>query len=497
MADVWGAIDGVLDRLNIGFGRRSSEDSEVAELSVAARSMGVGLANDALVFDAVSDGMSGDGMASMLPNAPPVPAADRISESLLIACENSVVSDTYAINFQRLAKDHALGRQGVVLEFLDPSDGSRITDLERHWLNERDGLSLAGMDWWELERLAISSLVTGGCILIESRLSGGNYGVQLHSALDLHDDRSRDEHPFGVRLDGWGKPISYRLWSGPSSRREILGNGSIRTSPTRDVAARNMIHIFDRRAPHQYRGLPLLAPALFWLRTLADYEEAFMVGCQIAGYNPGFFTMSRDLMRNAYQPRHGAVDTPESDVADNKRAETVLRSIRQRVMSMSPRQRPVVPEGLSWVPITGENFNGSWYDSIKSQLIGTIAASMGVSFHTLAGDVSRANMASLTLAYSEDKVFYDGLQLFLGAFTRQVVHRWLAVSRGISPGEVTLNLRYNQMEPLNAIRSAQANSRMLEDGVKSKSEVIRERGADPERVMKEIRDDESISQPSD
>ena len=122
---------------------------------------------------------------------------------------------------------------------------------------------------------------------------------------------------------------------------------------------------------------------------------------------------------------------------------------------------------------------------------------MGVSFHTLAGDVSRANMASLTLAYSEDKVFYDGLQLFLGAFTRQVVHRWLAVSRGISPGEVTLNLRYNQMEPLNAIRSAQANSMMLKDKVKSKSQVIREAGSDPERVMKEIRDEESISQPSD
>ena len=500
MASPFDMIGSALDRVSEFLGITSPSsvsptDVEGLDVGVGARNVGAGLASDALMYDAGAR-LIPEYLSSFLEGGEYLPRADTISHELIRACERSSASDVYGINFLRLARDHAVGKQGIVVELRDSRTQERLPILESRWMSDRDALSMSGLAWWDLERLLVSSLVNGGAILCEFLKADSGLGLQLHSTLELPDGVSDGvaEHSYGVKRNAWGRPTSYRLLTGSEfSDGGFTGSGR-EVGSYRDVPSSRMLHVFERKAVHQYRGLPLLGPALFWLKVLADYEEAFMVGCQIASYNPGFFTFPEGLAGHIYNnpqfenESYGSGSGSDDDT-NTERTRAVLESIRRRVSTMNPRQRSLVPEGVEWHPIAGGNYNGGWYGEIHNQLVGAVAASLGVSYHTLAGDVSRANMASLTLAYSEDKVFYDNFQVLLGAFVKGVLYRWLGLNYGRDASSVSIDLRYNQQEPLNAVRTAQANAIMKDHGVMSRADWIRERGDDPDRVSKELEDE--------
>jgi lambda family phage portal protein len=329
-----------------------------------------------------------------------------------------------------------------------------------------------------LTRLIDTHLEVDGEVLIRRRLRRPEDGLEIPLQLQVLEADHLDESRTGViegRLcilgiahDALGRRVGYYLF------REHPGELATASMPRRDsvfVPASEVLHVFDRRRASQIRGVSRLATSLMRLRNLADYEDAELVRKKIEACFVAMVTTDSDTT-------HLTGDLVQLDGNSRKAGEKV-----------SPGMIKYLRPGES-VDFGDPTPSAGGGEFTRRQLH-AIAAGAGITYAQLTGDMSQANFASNRMGLIQFRQLIDQHQwLVLVPQVIEPIRAWfreaafVAGRIGAPNGAHKITMpRRHYVDPL---KDAQAAKEETRGGSMSLSEVIRERGDDPDEVFAEI-----------
>ena len=150
------------------------------------------------------------------------------------------------------------------------------------------------MSFVDAQKLFIETLARDGEVLIRHITTNNPldpYRIQFLDADYLDEEENKtlnngQEIIMGVKLDKYGKPITYYLFKEHPHNKGF--NNYDRSHI--EVPAQDIIHAFQADRPEQTRGLPFMTTALSRMKMLDGYEEAELVAARVGASKMGFFT---------------------------------------------------------------------------------------------------------------------------------------------------------------------------------------------------------------
>jgi len=343
----------------------------------------------------------------------------------------------------------------------------------------------------DIQRLVMSGMAVDGEFLARKVFGrdAGKYGYQLQlldpELLDVTFDQELDGGNFvymGIEYSEYGKPVAYHLLDRHHDRGV---NVEFRRERKR-IPADLIIHLFIPDLVQQKRGVPWTASALNRLKNLAGYEHAAVVNARVGASKMGFFTRGEEA----------------GEYTGEEQSDGSL------VTDADPGTFEVLPDGYGFSAFNPDYPHSQYAEFTKACLRGA-ASGLGISYNTLANDLEGVNFSSIRAGVLEDREMWKELQEFLiESFLLDVFEDWLRMALLTSNIKVkgkALNItrfdRYNSprwmprrwawVDPL---KDSKANESLVSMNAASISEVIRDRGRDPEQVYNEIARDKEIMQ---
>jgi lambda family phage portal protein len=354
-----------------------------------------------------------------------------------------------------------------------------IDALWRAWSQDADAAGVS--DFYGLQALAVRSLVEAGEAFIRLRTRRPEDGLPVPMQLQILDAGQVDPTLHrdlagggrirsGVEFDAIGRRIACHVLADAPGEF-----GASALAPVR-VPADELVHIFEPLVPGQVRGLPWLAPVLLRLRELDAYEDAALVRAKVAALFAGFL---RDP--------DGTASTFAGDEASG-----VLTS------GLEPGTLKVLPPGYD-IAFSEPAEAGDQYKPFVDQQLRSIAAGLGVTFEQLTGDMTGVNYSSARVALIEFRRRIEALRqhVVVHQLCRPVWRRFVetAVLAGALPAEAYetdpaafLAVRWvaPAWEWIDPLKDTEADRLAIVTGIRTRREVIAERGRDPDQVDAEI-----------
>jgi lambda family phage portal protein len=319
----------------------------------------------------------------------------------------------YALNGLRQIVQNVIGT-GVNLECLIKNmRGTLMEDLNDNvheafhdWWKEPQSVHTAGiMSGPEIERYAMSNVVESGeSFLRFVRRPFGESKIPLAIEL-VESDRVMDQWTqqtapnnkvirMGIEMDEWHRPTGYWMWpTHPGDWQfSVFSPSNFIRMPADDIC-----HLFIVDRWPQTRGVPWYHAAMKRLNNMGGYEESEIIGARGSAAIMGFIT---------------SPETPTPDDIENGK----------RVDDMEPGQlRHLLP---------GEKFEGwnpqrpnSAMEPFMRFMLRAVAASIGISYESLARDYSNTNYSSARASMLEDRDLWRVLQQWFILRFRRRLHR--------------------------------------------------------------------------
>lgn len=402
-------------------------------------------------------------------------------------------NNDYAKRYLQMVRANVAGPDGVLLQSkLVGRDGTldKTANDAIEWAWYRWGAADAcdmgrRSSWPELQRLLVSTVAEDGeaFVRIVTGKAAGRFGYALQfldaESIELNLEREAygafGRIRLGIELDDWNRPLAY--WVTSKSGDFHYGGRSFERIP-----ADQIIHAFVLLRPGQLRGIPWLATPLLRMHMLGEYEDAAVVNARLGASKMGVL----------YTPD----GTPPSlDGTDEAGDPEIVAE---------PGTFQVLPDGYRMETFDPLYPNGEFEVFVKAQLRG-IAAGLGVNYASLANDLGDANYSSLKHGTAEEREHWKTLQNWLiDAFLRPVLRGWInhagrygqippavyARSDEIMDAAAWQPRRWAWVDPLDEMKT---NLAAINARLRSRSDIIREAGKDPEDVWLEIqREDERL-----
>lgn len=390
-------------------------------------------------------------------------------------------NNDYFKQFLRLCKNHIVGPTGPALQChaINP-DGTPDTyvnnliekEFER-WSKKGVGEVTGRFSFVQNLDLIVETVARDGEALIR-KIKGypNRHGFAIqHLDPDLLDiDHNEPIHNIimGVELDEWGKPVAYHILKNKPHQYYSPGW----TGERERVPATDIIHVFMSEYPGQVRGMPWSHTCMRRLHNVEGMEESELVASRVAASKMGFF--ERNEMGEGY----------EGEVEEN-----------ELVTDAEPGTFEELPYGVKLSTFDPQHPNGQFPGFIKSNLRGA-ASGLGVSYNSLASDLEGVNYSSIRQGVLEERDNWMKLQGWLfSSVCDDIYESWLEMSMlsGVIPvpperswkfKNITWQgRRWQWVDPLKDINAAKV---AIDERLKSRAEVIREGGREPEDVWLEI-----------
>jgi lambda family phage portal protein len=353
--------------------------------------------------------------------------------------------------------------------------------LWQRWCYEADAAGLS--DSYGLQSLVVRNLVEAGEAFVRFRprlpnglavplqlqlLDPGQVDPALHRDLG-NGNRIRS----GVELDPLGARVAFHIFP------DVPGDPFNRALTPVRIDASEVLHIFEPLAPGQQRGLSWLTPTLLRLHELGQYEDAQLVRQKVAALFAGFLMDPDGNASSAF-----AGDTSSG----------VMTS------GLEPGTLKVLPPGYD-IKFSDPADTGDNYEPFIDQQLRSIAAGLGITFEQLTGDMTGVNYSSARVALIEFRRRVEALQqqVIVHQLCRPVWDRFIsmAVLSGALP-ETAIRAPVRWVPPawdwVDPLKDAQAEQLAVEAGFKSRSQVIVERGRDPDKVLAEIAEERAAAE---
>lgn len=268
----------------------------------------------------------------------------------------------------------------------------------------------------------------------------------------------------GIEFDASGRRVAYHVRINPPGEP----GWDLRTER---VPASEMLHVFRPIAPGQVRGVSWLAPILIRAMMLDHHDDAELDRQKTAALFAGFVRRSVD------PDPFGADDT------DDPR-EGLLPVKPGMIQYLNDNEEITFPDTPT--PVSPE---------FAKRHLRSIAAGLGLPYHTLTGDLAETNFSSARAALLEFRRRVEAVQhhVLVYQFCRPVWDRWVALaalSGAIADTDPAALRKVSWLPPrwdwVDPQKDAQAEILQIEAGLKSRTQALRERGYDPEQVDADI-----------
>ena len=426
----------------------------------------------------------------------------KVSWGALVARARELAkNDDYVRRFMRVARNNILGPQGIQLQARSvftsgvkrgEPDSAANEAVETSWKawSKRGHCDVTGRhSWRDVQCMVVDSVMRDGEAIVQLVPGYGNdhrFAVQLMDVASLPWDYNEEfrgnKVVMGVELDAVGRPVAYHFRSsdqGTTDYYNTAGKGYIRIPAVYSDGSPRIIHMFRGEEVDQVRGFSGLASAIARLKMLSGYEEATLVAARIGASQMLFFEQGEGAAE--YQGDDQYADGAPIDEIEPGIARTLPPGWKAH--AYDPKQ-----------PTT------QYVDFTKQTLRG-IAAGLGLSYITLANDLESVNYSSARVGVLEDREEWKGVQAwFVESLCQPVFESWLRMA--LLANQVTLASgaplpvdRYDKLlrvhwmprrwDWVDPLKDMQANKLAIELGVRTVSDVIRERGQDPDDVFAE------------
>lgn len=361
---------------------------------------------------------------------------------------------------------------GTGITFQVKRDGKvdeRLQAIARKHLESTDIDADGRHDLYGLQGLAFRAMAEGGAGIIryrQRRLSDGltlPFQLQVLEA-DYLDERKHGRitggsYIYGVEFNAIGKRSAYWLFT------DHPGSSIGATIGSKPTPARDVIHLFRADRPGQQHGVSWFAPVILRMRDFADFEDAELIRQKIAACHVGVI--------------HGETDE-----------------------EVGAEPFEVLEPGTIWHAPDGRDvtFNSppqnNSYQAYVTVSLKAIAVGLGVSAHSLTGDLSDLNFSSGRLGWQDDQRQIDGWQwqTFIPQFCAGV-GGWLlrALEQvGEDVAGVTVEWTPPRRAMVNPVEEVKANRDAIRSGQTTLSEVLRQAGYDPAQVLAEWAQDAAL-----
>ncbi|MBY6104900.1 phage portal protein [Ferrimonas balearica] len=398
-------------------------------------------------------------------------------------------NNDYVRRFRQLLRVNILGHAGFALRSL-------VTD----WEGQPDRLARQAIEqrwkvWCKRHKLtaklrtAINSMPTDGEALVYTEAHRDGLRVRLldPALLDTAynvNESGKNLIRFGIEYDAFDEPVAYHLNEDYSHHHPGVGQHGASAGVNRKrIPAGQIHHLFFAEWVGQRRGLPWIASSMARLFQAHQLEYAAVTAHRIGAAKMGFF---KEENGEEYTG-----DGESGDMALNAEAGTF-----ENIGS------------LDFVPFD-PTYPAGEFTQVHDQHLRATAAGWGMDFHTLANKLSDVNYSSARVGLLETREFYKELQewvvesviepLFAAWLELELLAGRITVPTRTGPKALKRELAYYL--PANFVgrrwawvdpqKEAAAKKTEVEMRSTSLSQVIRERGDDPEDVFAEIADEQA------
>jgi lambda family phage portal protein len=166
-----------------------------------------------------------------------------------------------------------------------------------------------------------------------------------------------------------------------------------------------------------------------------------------------------------------------------------------------------LPAGTKFAPFDPQHPNGD-YGAYEARILRGLSAGWGDAYHSMTGDTTDANYSTLRQVNLDMRQHWLALQeWFISSLVARIFDDWLqnglalgtihgANGRALSPSVykgITATFRGPRWQGVDPLKEAKADDTQIKNRTKSRAEVIRDRGLEPEEVFAEIESENEVS----
>lgn len=399
--------------------------------------------------------------------------------------------------FIQMAKSNIVGHKGIQLQ-CDATIGmrphtslnSRVENAFWQW-GHRETCTLSGkVNWVQVQQLAAETLIRDGEVLIEHVEADNSFGYSLKMWNVDWLDETHNELPergnrviMGVEVDRNDRPVAYWLTEPPSAN--VFGyNSTTGNRYRRRVAADRMTHIFMiTEDESQIRGVTWFHAALLQGKSLHEYASGVVNSARMAAMTGGFFK------------KNGADETqwlgPEGEEGNELDMSVDFTELSFHQM----------PDGYEFQQFDPKQPTQN-HSEFMNSMLHTLAAAMGVTGFSLAGDMSQVNFSSARVGLGEEREVWKSLQALIAqTLCRDVFQHWLRAAWLTGRVEMTADNYRQLQEPtwrprgwtyIEPAKDISAAVEAISNNLQTYKEHFAERGIDLEEWLEDKRKEKDL-----
>jgi lambda family phage portal protein len=343
-------------------------------------------------------------------------------------CRDLARNNEYARRYIHLMKTNVVGERGATLQVkATNADGSldQIGNgiIEQEWRNwgRMGNCTVDGrFSFSDAQAMVIESLARDGECLVRMVNYDGNrerFALEFLEPDLIYEEKNEKlanghQIRMGVEMDQFRRPIAYHILTDHPGDLEY----STYARRTQRIEAENILHLYLPERAQQTRGVPWMSTAISALKMLHGYREAELVAARTAASKMGFFT---------------------SRAGDGFQADDYEGQIP--IMEAEPGSFHQLPQGVEFQQFDPQHPTSAFSDFEKSILRG-IASGLGVSYHSLANDLTQTSYSSIRQGALEDRDFYKYIQQYMvNHFLIPVYRQWLAQTMTVGVVNLPIN----------------------------------------------------------
>lgn len=395
-------------------------------------------------------------------------------------------NNDYVVRFIQLLQNNIVGAYGFkarskITDYQDKPDRAARKAIENAWKQ-----FASDNDLKELENQIMAAQVTDGEAFVY--LSVGRKGKlkpQLVDPVRIDVNFNRSDNGtnlivMGIEYNNDMEPVAYHVNDTYEKAHPGVGESAVASMTRTRIPADRMLHIYRKLYVGQKRGFPWIAASLGRLFQLGRFEEAALMAARIGAAKMGFFRSEQD---DEYTG-----DGNSGDMSISAEAGTF-----ENIGSMHFEAfDPTYPSGE--------------FKVFVEKILKGVSSGWGVDYHTIGNDLSGVNYSSARVGMLETREYYKALQgwlidklvqplfnlwLQLELFAERITIKDSPLKRGFSyyaPVQF-VGRRWEWVDP---VKEAQSKRILYDMKAVSLSQIIRERGDEPEDVFNEIAEENRL-----
>lgn len=416
---------------------------------------------------------------------PPVAETRDTYERLVARCRDIAQNDSYGQGIVTTFQENVVTDRGIQIQNISevPGLSALVDGVWREYCESQMSSLSETMNLIELQRQTMAAFLSDGEVFVKKHFTPDGFKFELvDSALVPYGLLTRankgQRYLNGILVNSETKKVlGYRINDvGMDTYR--LG-ASINQNVGEFVAADEILHVAIKKRIGQVRGEPLLKAVAGRIFKISQYENAVLDNATSAAKKYGFFAWDKD-----------AESPPDIE----------LKFSPSNSESGSFHE---LPQGIN-VETFSSQFPDDELGSFTRAILLATARAIGVSYPTLSGDLLSVNYASIRQAVLAERTVWNALQEFIYLKLMYPIYKDFfmdLLGRGqLMLGRRTLGLdslpeilkvvtasvQFAEIDPRN---ENIVESSRIQNLVLAPSEVIRQRGGDPEQVWQQLSKD--------